>query len=294
MSVTLADLRTRLAYRLNENSSPSDTNEVARRDSFINEGYRKTVGERYWWFLATIGSQSSVDGQEIYTLDSNFRDMIELRLNRKICLPIPQEDAFSTYNFPPLYYQYRSIVQKYFVYDQTELHLLPLPSTTPSTLTVSSITQTSGTATITTSTAHELQANDYVTIAGADQSGYNGEFRVLTAPTSTTFTITVDAGTVSPATGTITCVWNNLVYRFWQTVSDLSASSDAIVIPDRFSDILVAYAYGRYGTIDDSRANAADGFKEYNSRLKDMMREQNRMENWWKQVPPQSHEYYHE
>ena len=37
MATTLGDLRTRLAYRLAEDSAPSDTNEVARRDSFFNE-----------------------------------------------------------------------------------------------------------------------------------------------------------------------------------------------------------------------------------------------------------------
>lgn len=294
MSTTLATLRSRLAYRLNENASPDNTNEVARRDSFFNEAYRKIMGESYWWFAKTIGSQSSTDGQEIYTLPSDFRDIIELRLNRKICLPIDDSDAFSTYNYPPLYYQYRSIVQKFYIFNEQELHLLPLPSTTPSTLTVSSITRSGTTATVTTSADHELSANDYVTIAGADQTDYNGVFRVLTAPTATTFTYTVSNSPDTPATGTITAVWNNLVYRYWQYHTDLSAGTDTVVIPDNFADVLVAYAYGRYGYVDDSRANSADGFEEYNQILKDMKREQNRREHWWKQSPPQSHEYYHE
>jgi hypothetical protein len=294
MAVSLSDLRLRLAYRLNENGSPSDTNEVARRDSFFNEAYRKVIGEQYWWFSNTIGSASSVDGQEIYTLASDYRDMIELRLNRKICLPIADSDAFSTYNYPPLYYQYRSIVQKFYVYGESDLHLLPLPSTTPSALSVDSITQTGGVATVTTDDEHELQANDYVLIAGADQSDYNGTFRVLTAPTSTTFTITVESTATSPATGTITATWKNIVYRYWQYPTALTAATDTVIIPNQYADILVAYAYGRYGYVDDSRANSADGFEEYNNILKDMKREQNRKEHWWKQTPPLSHEYYHE
>jgi hypothetical protein len=294
MAVSLSDLRLRLAYRLNENGSPGDTNEVARRDSFFNEAYRKVIGEQYWWFSNTISSDSSVDGQEIYTLASDYRDMIELRLNRKICLPIADSDAFSTYNYPPLYYQYRSIVQKFYVYGESDLHLLPLPSTTPSALSVDSITQTGGVATVTTDDEHELQANDYVLIAGADQSDYNGTFRVLTAPTSTTFTVTVESTATSPATGTITATWKNIVYRYWQYPTALTAATDTVIIPDQYADILVAYAYGRYGYVDDSRANSADGFEEYNNILKDMKREQNRKEHWWKQTPPLSHEYYHE
>lgn len=294
MSTTLGDIRTRLAYRLAEDSAPDDTNEVARRDSFINEGYRKILGEGYWWFTKTIGSTSSVNGTEIYSLPSDFRDMIELRLNRRVCVALPETDALATFNYPPTYYQYGSINQKYYVYGENELHLIPFPSTTPSTLSVSSITQTSGTATATTSTAHSLQTNDYVLVAGADQSEYNGTVRVLSVPSTTTFTYSVDSGATSPATGTITATWQNIVYRYWKYVSPLTSSTDTIVIPDQFSDILVAYAFGRYGYMDDSKSNSADGFEEYNQILKDLKRENNKRLWWNKSTPPQSHEYYQE
>lgn len=294
MATTLGDLRTRLAYRLAEDSAPTDTNETARRDSFFNEAYRKIIGEGYWWFLKTVGSTSSTNGIEIYTLPSDFRDMVELRLNRKVCVPLSETDAFGTFNYPPTYYQYRSINQKFFVYGENELHILPVPTTTPSSLSVSSLTHSGGTATATTSSAHELQANDYVTIAGADQSEYNGTVRVLTVPSTTTFTFSVDSGATSPATGTITATWNNIVYRYWKYSSSLSGESDTIVIPDQWSDILVAYAYGRYGYLDDSRANANDGFEEYNMILKDLKAENNKRLFWNKQTPPMSPDYYQE
>lgn len=72
-----------------------------------------------------------------------------------------------------------------------------------SNISVSSITQTSGTATATTSEDHLLAVNDQITIYGATETGYNGTFTVLTAPTSTTFTFTVVSTLTSPATGTI-------------------------------------------------------------------------------------------
>lgn len=293
MSTTLGDLRTRLAYRLAEDSAPTDTNEQARRDSFFNEAYRKILGEGYWWFLKTIGSTQGVAEQEIYTLASDFRDMIELRLDRKICVPLDETDATSTFNYPPTYYQYRSINQKFFVYGENELHLLPLPSTTPSTLSIT-LTQTGGTATATSSTAHNLKANDYILIAGADQTEYNGTVRVLTVPTSTTFTYSVDSGATSPATGTITGVWQNIVYRYWKYPTALTSSSSVVAIPDQWADILVAYAYGRYGYLDDSRASANDGFEEYNNILKDLRRENNKRMLWNKNTPPQSPDYYQE
>lgn len=68
---------------------------------------------------------------------------------------------------------------------------------------VSSITQTSGTATATTSTAHGYTTGDLVYVAGAAQAAYNGVHEVTVA-TTTTFTFPVASGTTTPATGTIT------------------------------------------------------------------------------------------
>jgi uncharacterized phage protein gp47/JayE len=69
--------------------------------------------------------------------------------------------------------------------------------------TATSLTQSSGTATLTISAGHSYPLNSYVFIRGADQSGYNILAQVKN-PTGTTFDFTVDSGTVSPAVGTIT------------------------------------------------------------------------------------------
>lgn len=68
---------------------------------------------------------------------------------------------------------------------------------------VSGITQAAGTATATTGSAHGFAVNDWVTVRGANEAGYNGLVKVLTVPLTTTFTYSVAAGTASPATGTI-------------------------------------------------------------------------------------------
>lgn len=70
-------------------------------------------------------------------------------------------------------------------------------------VTVSSITRSGTTATVTTSAAHGLTTNDYVRIAGAVQTAYNGQFQV-TVSTTTVFTYTVSGSPATPATGTIT------------------------------------------------------------------------------------------
>jgi hypothetical protein len=67
---------------------------------------------------------------------------------------------------------------------------------------VTSITRTSTTATV-TCTAHGYVSGNYVQIAGAAQSAYNGGFYV-TVVDANTFTYTVAGSPATPATGTIT------------------------------------------------------------------------------------------
>jgi hypothetical protein len=78
---------------------------------------------------------------------------------------------------------------------------LAFTANTATTKTLTSITESSGTATA-TSTAHGFVAGDRIRIAGATPSVYNGTKLVLTAATDT-FTFAVTAGTGS-ASGTIT------------------------------------------------------------------------------------------
>jgi len=290
MATTVSQLQERIAFRLGEDSAPSDTNELARRLSFINEAYMKVLGEEYWWFLQTVGSDTTVVDQENYTLATDFRDMVELRVDDKVSLFMPQAEAFGTYNYPPLYYQYHSVIQKFFIYGDQELHLLPRPSSAPSSVSISSITQTSGTATVITASAHGYSVNQYVLIAGADQSGYNGTFRITSVPSTTTFKVAVDSGTTSPATGTMTVTKKNIVYRYWQKPVRLTGNSDTIVIPDAYSDCLVAYAYYRkMSAVEGMRGQAADAVEEYNEITKDMVKENNRKKFYNKGVIPPSY-----
>lgn len=86
-----------------------------------------------------------------------------------------------------------------------------LTSITNTAKTASSVTQTGGVATF-TSTAHGFVAGEYVTIAGANEAGYNGSVLILTRPSADTFTYAVAAGTATPATGTVTANGNLRVF----------------------------------------------------------------------------------
>lgn len=71
-------------------------------------------------------------------------------------------------------------------------------------LSVSSITQTGGVATLVTATAHNLVEGNLVEVAGADQPEYNKVAVVKEVVDSTTLKYDVDAGAVSPSSGTRT------------------------------------------------------------------------------------------
>lgn len=79
-------------------------------------------------------------------------------------------------------------------------------------MTAFTLTQSGGTATFTTSSAHNMETGDSVTITGATPDGYNGTVDV-TVTSSTTFTYSVSSSLASSATGTITVKSNTIVSR---------------------------------------------------------------------------------
>lgn len=76
---------------------------------------------------------------------------------------------------------------------------------------VTSITQVAGLATATTAAAHGRSTGDWVTLSGAAQAGYVGTFQI-TVTGASTFTFSVDAATVTPATGAL--AWVRAYVRF--------------------------------------------------------------------------------
>jgi hypothetical protein len=73
------------------------------------------------------------------------------------------------------------------------------------------ITQTGGLATV-THASHGYSTDDIILIADANEGGYNGTQKI-TVTDASTYTYPVDAGTASPATGTITATLPSVGYR---------------------------------------------------------------------------------
>lgn len=74
---------------------------------------------------------------------------------------------------------------------------------TPPIMAVTSITRVGSVATVTTTSPHGLVAGMWVTIAGANETEYNGAFKI-TMVGGSTFDYTVPGSPATPATGTIT------------------------------------------------------------------------------------------
>lgn len=77
----------------------------------------------------------------------------------------------------------------------------------PTAVNISSIGFSVTTATYTTATNHGLAIGDSVTITGTTAAGNSGVFTVITAPTSTTFTITNAAGSAQAGAGGAIAKW---------------------------------------------------------------------------------------
>lgn len=75
------------------------------------------------------------------------------------------------------------------------------------TASITSITRSGSVATVTTATNHNLFTGNSTTIAGANETDYNGTF-TITRVSDTVFTYTVPGAPATPATGTIT--WKKL------------------------------------------------------------------------------------
>lgn len=134
MATTLGDIHLRLAYNLDENAVPNEGTEKSKRTALIQQGWRHIFRETLWWFTKTSDTLSTVADQEAYTLMSDFRHEIDVRIDGKKAVPMSEPEAFQTYDYPPTIYNlpYADDVatQKYYVYGENTIHFIPIPSST--------------------------------------------------------------------------------------------------------------------------------------------------------------------
>lgn len=286
MATLVSDVQTELAYRFGEDSAPGNAAESARRLSFINKAYFEVYKRHVWWFTQKVGSPIlAIENQEAYDLPSDYRIMIEVRVNGVLYTPMPLKEAFGGYEYPQNIYNvpYGQGSNRYFVF-ANQLHLLPKTTANAAALPVTSITLSGQVATV-VCTSHGFQNEDVISIAGAVETAYNGDF-TITVVDENTFTITVTGSPSSPATGTITAQKKAIRIKYYRKATKLTASTDTVVIPDEYASAIDAFAYGRINQIDDERGSAADGFDEFEEIIKQMTIEQNKIEFWGQAARP--------
>ncbi len=278
MSVTVNDVLSEVASRMGFNSIPTNLNEKNRWIAHCSDAQRSVIRKNFYWFTQDTKSLTTVDTVERYDLDDTFRQMIDVRINGVPVRPITQHQQAVSYNsyytgIRPVTNSYGS---SYYIFGEKELRIIPPASSVPVAQAVTSITRSGSLVTVTTTAEHGYTVDDFVTIAGADQTDYNGVFRLYSAPTSTTFTFVTTATPVTPATGTITVIENNIVYNFYKLPTRVSSLTDTLLIPELFMEAFVAYVKARIDLRDSERGSAGDGFDEFNELIEDLDVENNK------------------
>jgi hypothetical protein len=261
----ISDCQTKLAYRLGSTSAPTDATELAKRRGWMWEAIATVNSDEYMWFMKKYATDTAITNKPYYDIPTRFRHPIIVKVDGLIYNKTTKEDfekEHSSYNqivtIPSV-----SIIYEYYIYDDHVYFSPDLTAPTAVTVTLTSVTTT---ATATSTSAHGFLAGQFVTIAGANETNYNGAFEILTVPSTTTFTYTIVA-TTSPATGTITATLKNIEYWYYEEATEPTAESSEIVIPDKYDYIPVSYAEGRYWSSAHKRGKAADAFTEFETGL---------------------------
>jgi hypothetical protein len=136
------------------------------------------------------------------------------------------------------------------------------------------LTQTAGTATGTTTSAHGFATDDHVVIAGADQSEYNGSHRIVVTG-ATTFTFEVDPAAVTPATGATITVAENV---------PLGNAATAYISEEHHTTVLLT---GLKAKLRESKGDARWKYYEnqYQTGVAALKREKNRFQATPRRLP---------
>jgi hypothetical protein len=108
------------------------------------------------------------------------------------------------------------------------LTITPKISATPGTLSVTSLTQTGGTATALLSNTAKLAVGQMFSVGGAAEAGWNGLIRIDSITPDTSVTFNIGSGVTSPATGTLVFNLTNLYDPHQITASGNYAGSPSI------------------------------------------------------------------
>ncbi|MEM3335466.1 MAG: hypothetical protein QXY47_05490 [Thermoplasmata archaeon] len=267
MAYTINDALERLSFRLGESSVPSNSTERSRRISWAKQALNYVFSGSYnYWFMQDIYVDKTIVNQDKYNAPPNCQKIIQVKVDDIKYDEIDFKEVYDKYEVPqsPVPILATSLDKGFYQFGDS-IYIIPPASSAPSQQNVTSITSSGKTCTVTL-TDHGYYTGDYITISGANETEYNGTFRIVKVDDNTFSYTTSTAPTSSPATGTIKAQENNIKiwYYKYPDLSNLSLTS-SIIIPDNYIDIIVSYCEARYWSMAHKRAKASDAFTEFDT-----------------------------
>jgi len=265
MALTINDAHTELSYRLGESSVPSSASELAKRQNWFEKAISIVCKSRdNFWFMQKLATDRTEANIDAYDLPTRCKKIIQVKVDDYKYDEIDFKEVYDKFEVPsyPVPILSSDLERRFYIWDE-QFYLIPMPSSAPTSNSVTALTSSGTTCTATVS-SHGYATGDRVTIEGASPTTYNGTFRIIVSDDDT-FTYTASSTPASsPATGTITATKENI--KIWHyeypNLTGLTSSS-SIIIPDDYIDILVSYAEARYWSMAHKRGKSADAFSEF-------------------------------
>ena len=273
MAKTITNALTDVAYRLGESSAPTATAEVNRRTAWAIDAVREIIKRRPFWFLQKIDTDATEAYVPNYDFPTDFRKEIQIYVDGyKYDKIRPEEIDLYRTALQPVQMLETNTKYRYYTLG-TQYFLITTPTAAPTA--VSCAIVSSGTTATVTQAAHGWGTNDYVTIAGANETEYNGKFQI-TKTGADTYTYTMDDDPDDTATGTLLATKDNIEIWYYYDPTLPTTGSDSIVIPDKYITAITAFVEARYWATAHKRGKAADAFAEFETVIDQMVREDTR------------------
>lgn len=257
MSYKISDAQQRLAERLGETQAPNSTStDAATRRRWFQEAVEGIFAEKPYYFTQKKYGYVTSDEMYKFSAPTDFRKDILLHINdhryKKIRITdIDYESPQELIEFVTR--GYSTIDYKYFLLGD-EFYIFPTATGSPDVVTA---TIANG---VVTSSSHGLSSGDMVYING---TSYEIE------------KIDDDSFRIDDATmgGNIQYQKCNIILWYYHDSYTYTSDDDPIGIPDKFINLLVSYAEGRYWSAAHLRGKAADAFGEYETIIGKMAAE---------------------
>lgn len=258
---TLTDEQKALSDRLGEDTVPTSTNEIAKRVRLLNQGIKKLLSDRYYWFLEKTYFLEG-NGLDYITKPTTCRDIRLIWADGNVFYAEDQDAYLNGDNY--------SLYNTFSIYGNV-IHFSKAITTKNAISTT--ITVSGTTVTATTLTEHNLSVNSYAKVSGSNQPLVNGTYKVTAVPSTTEFQYEIATNDYTTITGTILSKKINIIAFGWDLPTSLVSNTDVCVLPDEYCPAIDAYAASKLERVRGRRASAQDNLSEFTDIQMDLNKE---------------------